>query len=61
MTTLSTSSRIGPVAKILIGLVGTIVSVLVTMQLKKMLEARGLPERSEDLKTALTGAGASAA
>lgn len=60
MKTINTTSKIGPFAKVLIGLVGTVVSVLVTMQLKKMLEARGLPERSEDLRTALKTAGASA-
>ena len=60
MTTVQTSSRLGPISKLFIGVVGTVVSILVTMQLKKMLEARSLPERSEDLKVALRGAGASA-
>lgn len=61
MTTVQTSSRLGPISKLFIGVVGTVVSILVTMQLKKMLEARSLPERSEDLKVALKGAGSSAA
>lgn len=60
MKTIKTS-RVGPFTTILIGLVGTIASVVITMQLKKMLEARGLPERTEDLKGALKNAGASAA
>ncbi len=60
MTPIKTTSRIGPFASVLIGLAGTIVSIVVTMQLKKMLEARGLPERTEDLKAALKNAGASA-
>lgn len=55
------TSRVGPIGSLLIGLVGTVVSILVTMQLKKMLDARGLPERSSDLKAALKDAGASAA
>ena len=61
MASINTSSSLSPITKLFIGLVGTIVSVLVTMQLKKMLEARGLPERSEDLKYALKNAGATAA
>jgi hypothetical protein len=61
MASIKTSSGLGPFATLLIGIAGTIASVVVTMQLKKMLEARGLPERSADLKVALKSAGASAA
>lgn len=52
MKTIKTS-RMSPLTTVLIGLVGTIASIVVTMQLKKMLEAKGLPERSEELKDAI--------
>lgn len=60
MKTTRTTSELGPIGTILIGVIGTVASVLVTMKLKKMLEERGLSERTEDFKEALHSAGARA-
>lgn len=61
MTKIKKPKGMGPVGSVLISLAGAVASVLVTMQLKKMLAAKGLSERKADLKTALKGAGATAA
>jgi hypothetical protein len=57
---MATTRQLSPVAKALIGIAGSIVSLVVTIQLKKMLERRGLSDRYGDVKESLKNAGASA-
>jgi len=59
MNEIQTTKTIGPIASALIGIVGTIASIVITMQLKKLLESRGLSDRASDVKAALARAHAS--
>lgn len=59
MTTTKKSS--GILTGVLVSVAGSIISVLVTMQLKKMLADKGVADRKGELKDALKNAGLSAA
>lgn len=46
-----TKTDVGPVGSMAIGVVGTVVSAFVTIMLKKLFTAKGVPERAKTVKS----------